>query len=83
MNKQIQFLLLGVLLLILLAQIAFAPVSLLVAYAVVWLGTLRIFGRKKSLVLPAVFRGGFIVVGWCVFICNIGHFWALKQVLHF
>ncbi|ENV46797.1 hypothetical protein P255_00946 [Acinetobacter brisouii CIP 110357] len=69
MNKQIQFLLLGVLLLILLAQIAFAPVSLLVAYAVVWLGTLRIFGRKKSLVLPAVFRGGFIVVGLaCIYL---------------
>ncbi|MHA3081919.1 transglutaminase family protein [Acinetobacter sp. ANC 5383] len=69
MNKQIQFLLLGVLLLILLAQIAFAPVSLLVAYAVVWLVTLRIFGRQKSLVLPAVFRGGFIVVGLaCIYL---------------
>ncbi|MHA3059651.1 transglutaminase family protein [Acinetobacter sp. ANC 4636] len=69
MNKQIQFLLLGVLLLILLAQIAFAPVSLLVAYAVVWLVTLRIFGRQKSLVLPAVFRVSFIVVGLaCIYL---------------
>ncbi|MHA3051346.1 transglutaminase family protein [Acinetobacter sp. ANC 4640] len=69
MNKQIQFLLLGMLLMILLAQIAFAPASLLVAYAVVWFVTLHMFLRKQSLVLPAVFRGGFIVVGLaCIYV---------------
>ncbi|MHA3054853.1 DUF3488 domain-containing protein [Acinetobacter sp. ANC 4633] len=69
MNKQIQFLLLGMLLMILLAQIAFAPVSLLVAYAVVWFVTLHMFLRKQSLVLPVVFRSGFIVVGLaCIYL---------------
>lgn len=69
MNKQIQLLVLGVLLVILVAQIAFAPISLLVGYAVIWLAALRMFWGKRSLVLPVVLRGGFVVLGLgCIYL---------------
>ncbi|WP_111892499.1 transglutaminaseTgpA domain-containing protein [Acinetobacter sp. MB5] len=63
MNKQIQVLVLGILLVVLVAQIAFAPISLLIVFAVIWLVALRTFLKKRSLVLPVMARAIFFVVG--------------------